>query len=200
MSTNYEYCCLETFDNLQKRNIIFLWTEDRILNIWPKSKQFCLQMQRLNQNNQTKISIQLCLQEGACFQHKHASFSSLLNRFKWQNNCWLKWKLSKPQLHCSSISARLSLLNYVIRDKNLLSPNRRQNEECPCLRDDGPSLKWDFIIPIIAFIKRGSLYSLFCAICFVCEEATKAISSERSTFFCMCFLQFAKTCVRKNNI
>ena len=33
-------CCLETFDNLQKRKIVFLWTEDRILNRWPKSKKF----------------------------------------------------------------------------------------------------------------------------------------------------------------
>ena len=33
-------CYLETFDNLQKRKIVFLWTEDRILNRWPKSKKF----------------------------------------------------------------------------------------------------------------------------------------------------------------
>ena len=73
-------------------------------------------MQRLNQNNQTTISIQPRWQDGACFQQQHTSFLSLLNRFKWQNIYWLKWKLSKPQPFYSSICAWLSLLNCVIRE------------------------------------------------------------------------------------
>ena len=142
------------------------------------------------------------LQDGACFQRKHTQFSSLLNRFKWQNNCWLKWKLSKPQpLYSSTCAWCLCWIVLSVTKTCCLQKERAiQNEECPCTRDDEPSFKWDLIILIIAFIKRGSLYSLSCTICFVCEEATKATFSERSVFLCMCFLQFAKTYVRKNCI
>ena len=65
-----------------------------------------------------------------------------------------KWKLSKSQPLYSSICAWLSLLNCVAPWQKLAVPWKEraiQNEECPCLRDDEPFLKWDLIILIIAF-------------------------------------------------
>ena len=139
------------------------------------------------------------LQDGACFQRKHTQFSSLLNRFKWQNNCWLKWKLSKPQpLYSSTCAWCLCWIVFSVTKLAVSQKERAiQNEECPCPRDDEPSFKWDLIILIIAYIKRDPYIPYLARFVLFVKKQLKLHSQNGACSFVCVFFSLRKLmCVK----